>query len=241
MQRKRKRELSRILHKDRESVEKMTSEKETYTRESLLREYDEKKSIIKSRLKDFGKMMDLSDEAIFSELVFCIFTPQSSAKKCDSAVKRLIDSGLIREGSAEDIAREIGGVRFHNTKSRHAVAARELFSENGKLEIKKKLKSFDSAFDLREWLIANVYGLGYKESSHFLRNIGLGFDLAILDRHILLNLARHGVIECVPKHLSKTTYLSIEKKMIDFSKKIGISAAELDLLFWSRQTGEVFK
>jgi len=142
-------------------------------------------------------MMDLSDEAIFSELVFCIFTPQSSAKKCDAAVKRLISSGLICDGSREDIACAISGVRFHNTKSRHAVAARELFSENGKLAIKKKLRSFNSISELREWLIANVYGLGYKESSHFLRNIGLGFDLAILDRHILLNLARHGVIECV--------------------------------------------
>ncbi len=219
----------------------MTSVKETYTIELLLREYNENKCIINSRLKDFEKMMSLSDVAIFSELVFCIFTPQSSAKKCDIAVKRLIGIDLICDGNAEDIARAITGVRFHNTKSRHAVAARELFSENGKLEIKKKLKSFDSPFDLREWLIANVYGLGYKESSHFLRNIGLGFDLAILDRHILLNLARHGVIECVPKHLSKTTYLSIEKKMLDYSKKIGVSAAELDLLFWSRQTGEVFK
>jgi len=219
----------------------MTTVKETYTQESLLREYEEKKTVIKSRLKDFEHMMDLSDEAIFSELVFCIFTPQSSAKKCDAAVKRLISSGLICSGSAQDIAGKISGVRFHNTKSRHAVAARELFSENGKLAIKKKLRSFNNPFELREWLIANVYGLGYKESSHFLRNIGLGFDLAILDRHILLNLARHGVIECVPKHLSKTIYLSIEKKMIDFSRKIGVSAAELDLLFWSRQTGEVFK
>ena len=83
--------------------------------------------------------------------------------------------------------------------------------------------------------------MGYKEASHFLRNIGLGKDLAILDRHILRNLQNLGVINEIPKTLSKNKYLEIEEKMRVFSKNIGIPLDHLDLLLWFKQTGRIFK
>ncbi len=83
--------------------------------------------------------------------------------------------------------------------------------------------------------------MGYKEASHFLRNIGLGEDLAILDRHILKNLALLGVIEEVPSSPTKRIYLEIEKKMTAFSGQAGIPMGELDLLLWYKEAGEVFK
>ncbi len=86
----------------------------------------------------------------------------------------------------------------------------------------------------------NVKGLGYKESSHFLRNIGYK-NLAILDRHILKNLKDLRVIRYIPKSLNKNKYLEIEDKFQNFSKRINISMDELDLLFWSIETGEVFR
>ncbi|MDP2974084.1 MAG: DNA lyase, partial [Candidatus Diapherotrites archaeon] len=93
----------------------------------------------------------------------------------------------------------------------------------------------------RNRLAENVKGLGMKESSHFLRNIGLGEGLAILDRHIVRNLLRYGAIKEMPKNLGKKNYLLIEEKMRQFSKRIGIPLAELDLLFWSKETGKIFK
>jgi thermostable 8-oxoguanine DNA glycosylase len=39
----------------------------------------------------------------------------------------------------------------------------------------------------------------------------------------------------------KKNYFEVEDKFIDFSSKIGIPIDELDLLFWSRENGEVFK
>ena len=90
-------------------------------------------------------------------------------------------------------------------------------------------------------VVANIKGLGYKEASHFLRNIGLGGDLAILDRHILKNLALLGVIDEVPASPSKKMYLEIEKKMIDFSREAKIPMSHLDLLLWYKEAGEVFK
>ncbi|HXX65011.1 MAG TPA: DNA lyase, partial [Bacteroidota bacterium] len=89
-------------------------------------------------------------------------------------------------------------------------------------------------------LVANVDGLGWKEASHFLRNIGHR-DLAILDRHILRNLRRYGVIGSLPKSLTAARYLKIERKFLQFARAIGLSIDELDLLFWSRETGAILK
>ena len=62
-----------------------------------------------------------------------------------------------------------------------------------------------------------------------------------LSSAILKNLAKHGVIDGIPKPLSKAKYLEIEEKMRAFCKKSKISMAELDLYFWSNETGEVLK
>ena len=86
----------------------------------------------------------------------------------------------------------------------------------------------------------NVKGLGLKEASHFLRNIGHR-NLAILDRHILRNMLRFGAVKNLPNNLSRKNYLALEAKFMAFARKAGTPMDELDLLFWSMQTGEIFK
>ena len=90
-------------------------------------------------------------------------------------------------------------------------------------------------------MVKEVNGFGYKEASHFLRNIGFYEDVAILDRHILRNIVRFGIIKEIPKTINKKTYIEIEDKMKNYCKKHKINFAELDLIFWSNETGEVFK
>jgi N-glycosylase/DNA lyase len=102
---------------------------------------------------------------------------------------------MIFDSTQEDIAKIISGVRFRHNKAKYVLEARNLFIENGKVRIKEKLASFNDIYELRKWLIANVKGIAYKEAGHFLRNIGIGKELAILDRHILRNLKVYGAIE----------------------------------------------
>ena len=109
------------------------------------------------------------------------------------------------------------------------------------LKVKEKISALPDVFALREWLIENVKGMDYKEASHFLRNVGFGDDIAILDRHILKNLVRYSIIDEVPKSLTGKKYLEIEEKMRKFAQKAGIPFAHLDLLWWSEETGEIFK
>lgn len=197
---------------------------------------------ILKRLDDFRNVWkNGSDEDIFAELVFCLFTPQSKAKSCWSSVNILLDKKLLLKGTKTSIARELNRVRFRNNKAGYVVLAREQFTRNGKISIKDLVSGFKDVFEAREWFVDNVKGLGYKEASHFLRNIGFGEKITILDRHILRNLKRAGVIQRVPASITKKTYLEIEKKMKDFSRKVKIPLNHLDLLFWCNETGEIFK
>jgi len=200
----------------------------------LLLEYKAKKRLIKKRLKDFSNLHKAKNEKIFSELCFCLLTPQSNARHCDSAIQELKSRGLLLKGSSSAIRSILKGkARFHNKKAGYLVNARRSFN--------KSILSDRDVLDMRRKLVDNIKGMGYKEASHFLRNIGLGRNIAILDRHVLKNLKRYGVISSLPLSMSPKSYLNIEKRARAFADMIGISLGELDLLLWSRETGAIFK
>jgi N-glycosylase/DNA lyase len=145
------------------------------------------------------------------------------------------------KGSPSRIACELDGVRFCNNKSRYIVEVKKRFVSNGNISIVRTIDQFDNNRDARDWLVSNIKGLGYKEASHFLRNIGLGQNLAILDRHILKNLVLYGAIDEIPRSISKKRYFELEDAMLAFSTELGIPPEHLDLLFWYKQTGKIFK
>jgi len=203
--------------------------------------YQERKEAIQKRLAEFRQVMQWKDEEVFAELCFCLLTPQSSAKVCWDAVTALKERTLLLKGQPQELEPHLRSVRFSDSKAKYIVEARDKFSNDGKLQLKSRISSFCNPFELREWFVENVKGLGYKEASHFLRNIGLGEGFAVLDRHILRNLNRLGVITEIPATITKKRYLEIEEKLRRFAAEIGIPIADLDLLFWSRETGWIFK
>jgi N-glycosylase/DNA lyase len=209
----------------------------------LVKSYKIRKNEIKKKLKEFKKVLNQSDERIFAELAFCICTPQSKAIAAWNAITALMKNNLLFSGSAQQIRPFLNVVRFADNKSKYIVEARNFFTKNSRLKIKEKICSFKNAFELRNWLIENVKGIGIKEASHFIRNIGFNYEnqLAILDRHILKNLKEFGVVDKLPNTLTKKKYFEIEDKMRRFSEKIKIPMYELDMLLWSKETGKVFK
>jgi N-glycosylase/DNA lyase len=204
--------------------------------------YKIKKKEIISRLGEFDTCLnDKNDEEVFGELAFCLLTPQSKAQCCWDAIRTIISQNLLVEGTEDDIKGKLHRVRFHNKKARYLVGARTLFLNKRRLSIRTALKNLPDVHAYREWLVKNIKGIGYKEASHFLRNIGFGDHIAILDRHILRNLVQFGVIQDIPVSLSRSGYLQIEQKMAEFARKVRIPLAHLDLLFWYKETGEIFK
>lgn len=199
----------------------------------LMNHFNQQRKKIDQRLQDFSNVGRLSKTRLFEEFAFCLLTPQSKAKVCDVAIKRLVTLDLLLNGTREEIAPNLRGVRFHNNKAKWIINAREKFF-NFILDFKEPTMA-------REMLVREFKGMGYKEASHFLRNIGYGRNLAILDRHILKNLVRMGLIKEIPHSISPKKYLEIEQKMKSFCLKQDISMAQLDLLLWSEETGEIFK
>lgn len=189
--------------------------------EELYSAYEEKKKEIKKRLNEFKQV---KGDEIFYELCFCLLTPQSSAKSCDRAVSLLRDKDFLNR-NIHPSGYVKGNARFHNNKTGYL------------LEMKKKFNTLEMK---RDFLVKNVKGMGMKEASHFLRNIGYR-NLAILDRHILKNLVKYGAIEDMPKTLTPKRYEELEERFRSFADRIGIPMDELDLLFWSMETGEIFK
>jgi len=236
------------------------------SRQEIKNIYKKIRPQIKSRLAEFKRLFKKgTEEDVFGELVFCILTPQSKAQNCWECVENLKKDNLILKGEWKDIVKKLNKARFKNKKAEYIVEARNKSLKNGKLDIKSQIAQFENAHEAREWLVNGtrpvrsphqrcgspniksgltsngVKGIGYKEASHFLRNIGFGEEIAILDRHILKNLKELGVIRKIPLSLSRKKYYEIEADMKEFSKRVNIPMEELDLVFWYKETGKIFK
>jgi len=193
---------------------------------------------IDKRLKEFESFKNKSTKEWFSELCFCILTANSKAV---TGLK--IQNELKAKGFCEyphDLIREIikkNKHRFHNNKAKYIVSARD------HIDIKKKiirLVKEKGEIKAREWIADNIKGLGYKEASHFLRNVGYK-NLSILDRHILNLMKENNFIKEIPKPITRKKYLEIEKIFKEIANTLKMSCAELDLYMWYMKTGEVLK
>jgi len=209
--------------------------------EELLTKYARQRRDIEARLAHFESMGKKGGRTLFEELCFCLLTPQSKARSCDAAIHELKEKKLLFNGDSDEIAKVLSTkTRFHNNKAKYLVEAREKFSANDFALLSHHTFSGNERH-ARGYFLKNVKGLGLKEASHYLRNVGRGSTLAILDRHILKNLVKCGAILSVPASLTEKRYLEIERNMEKFCARTGIPLSHLDLLFWAEETGEIFK
>ncbi|MBS1128575.1 MAG: DNA-(apurinic or apyrimidinic site) lyase [Nitrospirae bacterium] len=203
----------------------------------LKRDYRAKKRAIEKRLSEFRAVYDRGDEAIFEELCFCILTAGSSARMGMLTIAALRD--ILLTGSEKELQQRAGKhrVRFWRLRPSYIHCTREHLKETCDLRLRDLLGSFDDPIARRDFLAKNkaIKGLGYKESSHGFRGY------AILDKHIVNSLREMGVIGKRLKPTSRKGYLAIEKKLARFAEDIGIDMDHLDLLLWSRKTGEILK
>ena len=189
--------------------------------------------LVDTRIKEFKEIDRRSSDEIFKELCFCILTANFNAEKCIKIQKEIGDGFLTL--SEEDLAKRLAelGHRYPNARARYISD-----SVKYKESLKEVILSYDGE-ELREWLVKNIKGLGYKEASHFLRNIGFD-DYAIIDFHIIDVLVTYNLIER-PKTLTKRKYLEIENTLRDIAKETNLTLAELDLYLWYIETGKILK
>ncbi|MGC8771762.1 MAG: N-glycosylase/DNA lyase [Brevinematia bacterium] len=203
--------------------------------------FEEIKERVDRQLEKFRYLRDYGmEEEIFEELVFCLLTPQSKARMAEKVIENLKKKGLLFDANFSHLSNELNLVRFKNHKATYILEAQSKFIHNNRPALKSILSNLTDTNSKREWLFKNVKGIGMKEASHFLRNIGYYADVAILDRHILRNLINFGIIENVSS-LNLKNYISIENKMKKWATKIKIPFEYLDFILWYKETDDIFK
>ena len=220
----------------------MKREREPVTIEKVKEIYSARGEEIRARLAEFDAIWQHgTDEKLWEEMVFCFFTGGCSARmglRSVDAVKPLLLTGTHDELMNALVGRH----RYPRARAGYIVASRDFLQEHCNLRLRQKLNSFTDDLERRDWLVKEkrIKGLGYKEASHFLRNIGLK-GYAILDKHILRSLAELNFIEDPTPPNTRTKYLAIENKLKEFAKTVDINFDEMDLVLWSLKTGEILK
>lgn len=220
----------------------MKKERLPITVENIKRAHLERRDEIRQRLDEFAAIgRDGTDRRFWEEMVFCFFTGGCSAAmgmRSLDAVRPLLMNGTQPELAASLVGRH----RYPNARSKYIVASRDFLKEDCSMRLRDRLFGFDCDHERRDWLVREkgIKGLGYKEASHYLRNVGFK-GYAILDKHILNCLAELKIISEAKPPNTRSKYLTIEGKLKILTIELEIDFDELDLVLWSMKTGMILK
>ncbi len=209
---------------------------------TLHQEYRIKRKQIRQRLREFRSVLNHADDKeVFEELAFCILTAGASAAMGLKSIESTKD--VLHTCSLETLRKRLRGVhRYPNSRAAYIIHTREHLSNECKLNLKQILKREKDPIHRRDLLAKNkdIKGIGYKEASHFLRNIGFR-GYAIIDKHILNSMLNYGLITNTKPPTGRLRYLELESTLKSFASSININIDELDLLLWSGKTGKILK
>ena len=220
----------------------MKKESQPLTIEKIKTAYSTRGAEIRARIKEFEAIWETgTDERLWEEMVFCFFTGGCSAKMGLRSIEAV--RPLLLNGNGAELADALRGKhRYPNARAGYIVASREFLQNHCGMRLRDKLQSFNNHLERRDWLVKEkgIKGLGYKEASHFLRNIGFK-GYAILDKHVLRSLAELEIIDDAKPPNTRLKYLTVENKLKKLAELTEIDFDELDLVLWSLKTGEILK
>ena len=197
---------------------------------------------IRGRLAEFRAVRnEQNDDRLWEEMVFCFFTGGCSARMGMRSIEAV--RPFLKNGEQHELANALAGVhRYPNERAKYIVHSREFLKADCDMRLGERLDAFDDDIERRDWLAREkgIKGLGYKEASHYLRNIGYS-GYAILDKHVLRCLAELKIIDDPKPPNTRSRYLTVEDKLRRLTRKVRIDFDELDLVLWSIKTGLVLK
>jgi N-glycosylase/DNA lyase len=160
--------------------------------------------------------------------------------KAIEAIRPFLMDG--QRGEMTKALKKAGAHRFPVERPGYIVVARNFLRDHCGLKLREQLQSFSNPIERRDWLAQEkgIKGLGYKEASHFLRNIGLRGH-AILDKHVVRCLADLKIVENSRPPTTRGRYLDVEERLRRLAIELQVDFDELDLVLWSMKTGEVLK
>ena len=186
----------------------MRPDNQLVTIENIRIAHQAKRKDIRARLEQFHDVWRTgSNERLWEELVYCIFTAGASARMGLRSIEAV--GPLLCDGTRDEMTRALTSVhRYPRARPGYIVTTRDYLREDCGMRIRDRLESFSDPIERRDWLAREprIKGLRYKEASHFLRNIGLN-GYAILDKHVLRCLTEIGIIETPKPPTTRARYL----------------------------------
>jgi len=201
-----------------------------------------------------GKNTQGSEEYLWHELVSCILGSKVPFEQAQATTNHLINTNLITvndclrnglefegriiESLTHPITLTVGisslsfKYRYPRLRANHIRrTAESIYEENG--SIKNILDSTRDPSEMRIRIMQSSVGIGPKQSSLFLRNIGFTDKLAILDTHVLRYMFLMGMINVATKAVSTIArYQEIEGHLKSYTNKLGANLAYFDTAIW---------
>lgn len=190
-----------------------------------------------------------SEYSLRRELVACILSSQVKYEMAKSALYRIENAGLLTDKwwcdtddqfesrmikellGSNSAAENNRGYRFPISRARQLARARDAAVER---TLAERIYSGNKPLIIRRQLISDIAGMGPKQTSMFLRNTGVSYDLAILDTHVLHYLHIKKILSL--EQLKVTTisaYEKIESIVIQYADSLGYPVGYLDLAIWA--------
>lgn len=184
------------------------------------------------------------------ELIGCILGSQVRHDMAVAATENLEHAGLLCDacwldcedesfecrvlevltGQSDDLPHS-GSYRFPKARSKQLVLTRNALA---RVPLSTRLADGEVPKHLRKSLVADIPGLGPKQASMFLRNIGMSYDLAILDTHVLRFMS---ILDLLPMEQTRIGTLSgyerAERVVVNYADTLGYPAGYLDWAIWA--------
>ena len=209
-------------------------------------------SVIKNAILDICTVLEeqepictsqpnFSEDDLWRELVSCILGSRVRFETACAAVERLDDMRLLchsrRTSNFDQYETDIstilsGKYPFNKLRANQIRRAAESLYGSGN-SIKDLLENTVDFRKMRQYLISEIPGLGPKQSSLFLRNIGYTDSVAVLDVHVLTYMNWVGLTTALEKSIPTIRkYERLEDSFVEHSLSLGYSPGQLDLAVW---------
>lgn len=190
----------------------------------------------------------LTEYDLRRELVACILGSQVRHEMATTALERLEQAQLLHDacwsGSRDTFESQVFDVlsgrtlhfqgkwcyRFPKARSQQLAKARDAIAERSLLE---RLSKFSDPKRVRKQLVKDISGLGPKQASMFLRNIGRCYDLAILDTHVLRFMDVKNLLFLKKTKINTVkAYERTERIVVNYANELGYPAGYMDWAIW---------
>ncbi len=195
----------------------------------------------------------ITEDDLWRELIACILGSRVRFEIAHSAVQRIKKMRLLsqsrRSSHFDQYEQDIMGALSGESHTQDGVgpqsrypffriranqirrAAERLYGEC--VSIREFLDDARDVREARRRLASEVAGLGPKQASLFLRNIGYAAHVAVLDVHVLTYMSWVGLIDTPVKSVSTVRkYESLEDVFIEHSCSFGYTPDRFDLAVW---------